>query len=92
MPGYDRTVIRGEPDRLGLGNQVADGDNQPVIADDDAAARALGAEYRRGERVLRNFGAQRHDRVEHGPQIEAQAVRGRLQLSGKGPVRGFSHG
>ena len=46
-------LVGGEPDRARLGDEVADGEHQAVVADDDAVAGALGAEDLRGERVLR---------------------------------------
>src|SRR5437762_13683351 len=92
MPRHDCAVIRGEPDRLGLGDQVANSENQPVIADNHAAACTLGPEHRRGECVLGNFGAKRHDRVEHRSEIETQTFGRRLQLGREGPVGRFCHG
>ena len=60
---HDRAVASREPDRRGLGDEVADREDEAVVANHDAVARAIGAEYRRGERVVRNFGAKRRPRL-----------------------------
>ena len=62
VAGHDGAGMRGEPDRFGFGDQVADRQHEAVVVDDDAVAGALGAEDRRGERVVRHFDAQSDDR------------------------------
>jgi hypothetical protein len=47
-------VLAGQPDFLGLGDQIADGEHQAILADDHAAALAAGAEHRGGEGVIGN--------------------------------------
>jgi hypothetical protein len=84
---HDAAVVGREPDRLRLGDQIADGEHQPVVANDDRAARSLGAENRRGERVLGDFRAQHDDRAQRPPEIEANLSRGGLELGGECPIR-----
>ncbi len=81
----------GEPDRLGLGDQVADGEDEAVVADDDAVAGALGTEDRRGEGIFRNARLQSHDGVERALQIEFNVRRIGLQRRREGPVSWFGH-
>src|SRR6266540_31361 len=45
----DHSLVGGEPDRARLGDEIADRENQSVLAADDTAAGALGAEDLRGE-------------------------------------------
>ena len=54
MAGHRAAVVEREPDRLGLGDQIADGQNEAVAANEDAVAGALGAERLRREGVGRN--------------------------------------
>ncbi len=91
MAGNDRAVVAGEPDGLGLGDEIADREHEAVVADDDAIARPLGAEDRRGEGVLRYLRAQRHHRIEHRVEVERDVGGLRLQISRKTPIR-FGHG
>ena len=70
----------GQPDRLGLGDQITDGQHQPVAADQDGAAGALGAERPGGERVLRNRRLQPQHRAQRAVQIEFVILRLRLDL------------
>ena len=51
MARHRAAIGGGDPDRLRLGDQVADGGDQAALADHDAAARPLGAERARGEGV-----------------------------------------
>ncbi len=44
MTGRDAAVAEGQPDLLGLGDQIADRENDAVVADEDAVAGALGTE------------------------------------------------
>ena len=46
----DAAVAEMQPDRFGLGDQIADGQHQPVV-DQDAVAGALGAQRLRAEGV-----------------------------------------
>ena len=71
MGGNDAPVVARQPDLLGFGDQIADGQHQPVLADDHAAALPLGAQRRRREGVLGNRGMNLHDGLEG--MIEFQA-------------------
>ncbi len=55
---------RGQPNRLGLGDQVADRQDQTVPADQYTAAGALGAERPGAEGVLRHRCPQAEDRTQ----------------------------
>jgi hypothetical protein len=69
MAGHDAPVMPRQPDVLGLGDQVADGEHEAVLVDDDARAFPLGAEYAGGEGVIGDASAQRDDGmadVRHG--------------------------
>ena len=61
----DGTVVGRQPDRLRLGDQIADREHQAVVADDDCAAGSFGTENRCGERVLGDFRTQQDHRIEH---------------------------
>ena len=61
MAGNDLAVLAREPDFLGLGDQVADGQHEPVVAYDDAAAFPQRAQWTGREGVFRNGGAQCND-------------------------------
>jgi hypothetical protein len=54
-------VMACQPDLLGLGDQVADSQHQPVFADDDAAALPEIAERARSKGILWDGRAQGHD-------------------------------
>jgi hypothetical protein len=77
------------PSGARFGDQVADGEDQAVFADHDAAARALGAEDRSGKGVFRNFGAHADHRVERAVKIEAPVLRARPHVDRKGPFALF---
>jgi hypothetical protein len=74
VPLHHCAVIRREPDRLGFGDQVADGEHQPILSDHHAVAHALGAQDRRGEGILGNLGAQCDDGIERRLEIECDFV------------------
>ena len=92
MPRHDAAVQRRDPDRFGLGDEIADRQDQPVAADGDAAAHALGTEDRRREGILGNLRAHGHDRLERRVEVEPDILRIRLQLRGKSPLRGIFQG
>ena len=50
---HDPTLVGGQPDFFGLGNQVADGDDEAIIPNDNALARPLRAERLGGEGIVR---------------------------------------
>ena len=64
VAGHDAAVVEVQPDRLGLGDQIADGEHQAVLADQHAVAGALGAERLGGEGIGRDDRAQPHHRGE----------------------------
>ena len=70
VPGTVLAYDQGEPDRVGLGDEIADRQHQPVGADQNAIAGALGAERVRGEGVGRNDGAHTDHGRERGVEIE----------------------
>ena len=76
----------------GLGDEVADREDETVVADHDAVARAIGAEDRRGERVVRNLGAQSDDAVERRLEIEGDFALRRLQRRRERPAGEVRHG
>ena len=79
------------PYRFGFGDDVADGQDQAVVANHGAVADPLGAENRRGERVLRDLGADQDHRAQRRIEIELDRVCLRLQVKGKGPLGRFGH-
>jgi hypothetical protein len=77
--GDDPAIVGRQPDFLGLGDEVADGQHQAVVADDDAAAFADGAQRRGGEGVVRDVRAQGDDGVKdrfdiHWPDSQSDAA------------------
>jgi len=52
VTGYGTTTGGGEPDCLGFGNEIPDSQDEAVLADQNTAAGALGAEPSGGESVL----------------------------------------
>ena len=84
-----RALVRREPDGARLGDEIADGEHQAVLADDDAAARAQRAEDLRGEGVVGDFSAQPDDAVERPLEVEAPLLRPRPHLDRKGPLALF---
>ena len=80
MARHRTAVTERNPDRLRFGNQIADGQHQAVVANEDAVAGALGAERLRGE-CVRWYGGMQSD---HGRQrvLEIEAVIIGLRLRG----------
>ena len=81
-----RAAVGGEPDGLGLGDQIADRQHQPVRADHDAVAGARGAEDRGGERVVRDLRAQAQDGRERALEVEGALRRFGLRRLGDRPL------
>ena len=75
---HHAAVIEMQPDRLGLGDQVPDGEHHAVLADQHAVAGALGAERLGRERVARDDRMQPHHRGERLVQVVAVVLRSRL--------------
>src|SRR5262249_47548891 len=69
MAFHDPAVPEMQPHRLRLGDQVADGEHEPVV-DHDSITRALGSQRFRGEGVVWNDGVQADDRRQHAIEIE----------------------
>ena len=66
-----------------LGDQVADGEDETVLADDDAVTAALGAERARGERIVGDERTHQDDRVERARQVERDSSAFGCSDSGK---------
>src|SRR6185312_15253352 len=83
MAAHDDTVVPRQPDFLGLCDEVADGEHQAVVADDDAAALAPRAERVGGEGVVRDGRAHGDDgwsdRIE--AHVPAPVLRTRRDLA-----------
>src|ERR1044072_5627243 len=75
---HHAAVIEMQPDRLGLGDQIADGQHQPALVDQHAVAGALGAEGLGGEGVVRNDRVQSHHRRERLVEIVVVVLGSRL--------------
>ena len=80
VAGNDASAAVADPDGLGLGDQIADGEHQAVVADDDAVPRPLGAQRLGGEGV---GGDDRLDADDRGQRlVEIVIVVVRLRLHG----------
>ena len=77
----DPALSVGEPDVLGLGDQIADRQHKAALADDDAAAGALLAERLGGESVLRNCGLNGNDRFERAVQSWRRGLRSASRIA-----------
>ena len=84
-------VVGGKPDGFGFGDQIADGKDEAVVANDDAVSGPLGTQDRRSECIFRNIGAKRNNRIERGGEVEVDLPRARLQLAWKRPFFFCSH-
>ena len=73
VTGGDAAFGVGEPDVLGLHDEIADRQHETALADDDAAARPLLAQRLGGEGVLGNRGLHRDDGFERAVQTDAGA-------------------
>src|SRR5437764_9036073 len=78
MPRDSPADARGEPDGLGLGDQIADRQDEAVLADQDAAAGPLGTQGPGGKSVFRDSGM----KPQHGPErpVQVKGVIFRLWL------------
>jgi hypothetical protein len=88
---HHHALVRGEPDRARLGDEVADGEDESVVPDHHAVADALRAEDLGGEGVLWDLGAKLHHRVEGTVEIEAPVLRPRAHFGRELPVGGLCH-
>src|SRR5580704_13841236 len=91
MPLYGAAAFRGEPHRLGFGDQIADRQHQSILADQDPAAGAFGAERPGGEGILRHGRAQAEDGAQRTVQIERAIRLLRLDLARYLPIYGSRH-
>ncbi len=90
MARRDAAVMHVDPDRLGLGDQVADREDQ-AVAEKHAVAGALVAERLRGEGVGRNDGVQADNGGERALEVVAVILGARLRGGGDFPFGQFSH-
>jgi len=86
MTGDGAAIGRAQPHRLRLGDEIADRQHQPVLADHGARPGAFGAEGRGGERVVGHARAQPDDREQGALQVESAVARVGLQLRRNVPV------
>src|SRR5258705_11987036 len=86
-----QAAIGRQPDAAGFGNEIADGEDEAVVADDDTVASALRAEDRSSEGIFGDFRAQLHDGVECRVEVEPQLVLPRLHALRKRPAARFGH-
>ena len=84
-------VARREPDRVRLGDQVADGDDEAARADEDAVPGPLRPQDAGGERVLRDGRAQAHDGAERGVEVEGHLLLLRLRRQRDLPIELVAH-
>ena len=70
VSGHGDARLIGDPHGLRFGHQIADGQHEAVLADHRAVAHAFGPEHGRGERVLRDEGANAHERRKHPVELE----------------------
>ena len=77
---------RGNPDRLRLRDQIADGGDQPLVVDDHAAAGALRPKGAGGVSVRRNEGLKIDHGAEGAVQVERVVIRIGLQVRWDLPI------
>ena len=76
-PSHHAAVAEMQPDRFGLGDEIADGQHQPVV-DQHAIAGAFGAERLRAEGIGRNDRMQPDHRSQRAVEIETVIAGTRL--------------
>ena len=91
VAGHRPTVAQREPDRVRFGDQIADGQDQAVAANDDTVAGTLGAERFRGERIRGHGYAQRHHAGQGQLEIVAIILGLRLRRGRHFPVAHGRH-
>src|ERR1700740_1230095 len=91
MAGYGTAALRGEPNRLGLGDEIANRQNETISADQDTAAGTFDAQRPGGESVLRNLCPQADDRAQCAVQIKGAIPGLRLDLARYLPIHGSRH-
>ena len=65
-----------DPHRLGLGDEIADGEDEPGVVDRDSVSRPLGPENGGGHRILGDVRPERHHRAQHPVKVERHLFRG----------------
>jgi hypothetical protein len=88
----DAPIRAGQPNAFRLGDEIADRQNEPAFANDDAASRPLDAQDRSGESVRRNHRAKRDHGFESAVEIEAEFLSFRLIAQRRFPAGLFGHG
>ena len=73
-------VIAGDPNGLGFGDQIPDGQDQAVGVDQHPAAGPFGTEDGCRESVFGNMTAERHHGVQRGLQIKPEILRPRQKI------------
>jgi len=91
MSGNDLAGILPEPDVLGLGHEIADGEDEAVAVDEHALAGALGAGYGGRESVGRHLGREAHNGIERVADIEAPALGLGAKRLRKFPIAEIAH-
>ena len=91
MAGNEAAIGGGDPDRLGFSDEIADGQHEAVIADDDAGALAFRAQRGGGEGILRRGGAQADDGTERGFKVKWVVAGVGLQLGRNCPILWHGH-
>src|ERR1700758_4715970 len=79
-----------QPDRLSLGDEVADGEHETIV-DHDSVAGAFGAQRLRSEAVLGDDRMQSDDGRKHAVEIETVIVGARLEGLRYFPLAGRGH-
>ena len=69
MRGNHSAVLVGQPDFLGLGDQIADGEHHAILADEDAIAGPFGAKRLRRKGIGGDDGMDGHDRRERAIEV-----------------------
>src|SRR5437868_7316375 len=88
---HNAPISEMKPDRLGFSNEIADGQHQPIL-DQDAVARAFGAECFRAESIWRDDRMQPDHRRKHTVQVKTVVARARLKRRRHFPFSQGRHG
>ena len=91
MAFHHAAVAKMQPDSFGFGDQIADGQHQPVV-DQHAIAGALGTQRFRAEGVVGDDRMQPNHRGKHAIEIETVVARARLIRRRHFPFSQRGHG
>ncbi len=91
VPRHRPAVAQRKPDRVRLSDQIADGQDQAVAANDDAVTGAFGAQRFRRKRIRRHRRPQRHDAGKRRSEIVGIILRLRLHRGRHLPVADGRH-